>query len=125
MRHLPHLLESSPGDVMEVRLGRVMVGYVRRDDPAAADGGLSGLGLMIEQQVEPYRPAADHAVRLRRPLNRTATRMWARTVDGTAFRAGSFRPPEQIIEWIAPIYRLESQVDAEPFAFLPHVLMIR
>ena len=126
MRDFPLRRESSaPGEVMSLERDRVLVGFASPEAAGEADRVLSGLGLMIEQEVEPHRPDDDLSIRFRRPINHTDTRVWARTVDGTAFRAGSFKPPEQTIEWVAPVYRVEDRAHSEPFALLAHVLLIK
>jgi hypothetical protein len=124
MRDFPLRLQHSSGEITSLERDRVLVGFASPEAAAEADRVLSELGLMAEEEVELYRRDADRGVRLMKPLNRTDTRVWARTVDGTAFRAGSFKPPEQIIEWIAPVYRLEAQEHSDPFAVLSHVLLI-
>jgi hypothetical protein len=107
MRDFPLRLQSSSGQILSLERDRVLVGFANPEAAAEADRVLADLGLMIEEEVEPYRPDADRGIGPTKPLNRSATDVWARTVDGTAFRAGSFIPPEQIIEWVGPVYRLE------------------
>src|SRR5512133_2307021 len=119
MRNFPLRLQSSSGQIMSLERDRILVGFANPEAAAEADRVLSDLGLMVEEDVEPYRPDADRGIGPMKPLNHTTTRIWARTVDGTAFRVGSFIPPEQIIEWVGPVYRLEDRVEAEPFSFLP------
>ena len=125
MRDFPLRLQHSSGEVLSLERDRVLVGFASSNAAAEADQVLSELGLMAEEEVESYAPSTDPGVvRLVKPLNRTETRVWARTVDGTAFRASSFESPDRTIEWIAPVYRLEGQVHSEPFAVLAHVLLI-
>ena len=76
MRDFPLRRESSaPGEVMSLERDRVLVGFASPEAAGEADRVLSGLGLMIEQEVEPHRPDDDLSIRFRRPINHTDPRM--------------------------------------------------
>src|SRR4028118_738908 len=110
MRDFPLRLQHSSGEVLSLERDRVLVGFASSNAAAEADHELPELRLTAGEQVAAYPPSTDPGVvRLVKPLNRTETRVWARTVDGTAFRASSFESPDPTIEWIAPGDALEGQ----------------
>src|SRR5919199_4850463 len=122
MQDFPFRLRQSSGEMMSLERDRVLVGFASEDAAAEADDLLSELGLVAEDEPDSYEPAAP-GKRSMEVLNRTDTRVWALTVDGTAFRAGSFEAPKEgAIEWVAPVYRLDLRGRSELLSVLPHVL---
>ncbi|HET6659083.1 MAG TPA: S8 family serine peptidase [Rubrobacter sp.] len=95
---------------------------------AAADARattLTDLGLVEETEAETFEADATILPRPMQVLNRTDTRVWARTADGTAFQATSIEPPEtRSVRSVSPIYRLELQGRSELLAVLSDAMLI-
>src|SRR4051794_21388802 len=122
MQDFPFRLQHPSGEPMWLERDMVLVGF--RDDAPDADAVLRDLGLMAEQELEPVVRQGRDLQFGGQPLNRTDTRVWARTIDGTAFRASVFRDPSGIVEWVSPVYRVEAGGSRDYLTVLTHVLLI-
>jgi len=123
MQDFPLRLRHPNGQIMDLERDRVLVSL--SSEPEAADIGsvLDRLGLVPEEDTD----IREQQAMGRRPtgvLNRTRTRIWARTAEATANRASRFERTEGI-DWVAPVYRMDMQGRTEFLAVLPHVLLAR
>ena len=127
MQEFPLQLQHPSGRVMSLERDRVLT-ELAEPVAAAADARattLSELGLVEETEPETFEAGATIPARPMQVLNRTDTRVWARTADATAFRATSIEPPEtRSIRSVSPVYRLELQGRSELLAVLSDAMLI-
>jgi len=127
MQDFPLQLQHPSGRVMLLERDRVLTELA---DPvvAAADAratALTELGLVEETEAETFEAGATISARPMQVLNRTGTRVWARTADGTAFQASSIEPPKTpSVVSVSPVYRLELQGRSELLAVLSDTMLI-
>jgi subtilisin family serine protease len=122
MQDFPLRLRHPGGQMMTLERDRLLVSFSGEQAPADADSILDRLGLV----PEPDTDVREQEALGRRPLevlNRTETRSWARTAEGTAFRASRFERTEGV-DWVGPVYRVEMGGRTEFLAVLPHALVI-
>jgi subtilisin family serine protease len=123
VKDFPIRIRHHSGAIMELERDRVLVGFGKGPKASSQDRtkALEAIGLTAE---DPVLPAAASNEPAEAAVNHTDDRIWARTLDGSAFRPNRAAESDQL-SWVAPVYRLPSAGRTELLSPLPHALLVR
>jgi subtilisin family serine protease len=130
MKDFPLEMKHSSGVTMKLERDRVLVALKPSAEAARRRGVLDEMGLVEEGEVA-HRGAGkkDVGARPMTRINQTATRVWARTKDGSAFAIGRaaklHEDKDSPLDWVGPVYSTRHESNTQFLSLMPHTLLVK